>query len=165
MYANAWVMSMSYDVLARPKAHLQETGVKVMLADASSRKLLAAYADCMSEGMCLIWSQSLWRPHFEEQQQQRFCAQSQMHAFTQAVQACVESQLLPSLTLNRLSSLFAFQVGEVHAAHCLRMNSCVTKPVALLCADLLAYRQNAVLVQHCCMIIHVQNQSLVTNIP
>ena len=64
----------------------------------------------MSEGMCLIWSQSLWRPHFEEEQQ-RFHASSQMPA-TQAMQDCDESHLLPSLTLERLSSLFAFQVGK-----------------------------------------------------
>lgn len=65
----------------------------------------------MSEGMCLIQSQSLWQPHFEEEQQ-RFHTSSQMPAFTQAMQACAESKLVPSLTLNRLCSLFVLQVGN-----------------------------------------------------
>jgi len=118
----------------------------------------------MSEGVCLIQSQSLWRPHFEEEQQ-RFHASSHMPAFTQAMQACDESHLLPSLTLKRLSSLFALQVGEVHAAHCPGMDSSATKPFALLFTELIAYRQNGVLLQHCCRIIHAQSQFPVTKIP
>ncbi len=79
----------------------------------------------------MIQSQSLWRPYFEEEQK-RFHSSSHMPAFTQAKQACDKSHMLPSVTLNRLSNLFALQVGEVHAAHCPTMDSCVTKPFALL---------------------------------
>ncbi|KAL0046508.1 hypothetical protein WJX82_002533 [Trebouxia sp. C0006] len=68
---------------------------------------------CLSEGMSLFQSQSLWWPHFEKEQK-RFRSSSHMPAFTQAMQACDESHLLPSLTLNRLSSLFALQMSSAH---------------------------------------------------
>lgn len=79
----------------------------------SKMQMLTELLVCMSEGVCLIQSQSLWQPHFEEEQQ-RFFASSHMPAFTQAMQACDESHLLPPLTLNRLSSLFALQTDEAH---------------------------------------------------